>query len=611
MQINTTPRHSSDHKSSDIDIQVPLRAVIRDEDSTDESFSSKIDPKVTGEAKITSVHTIEKGEIIGENKSKWSSIKDSFKRKEDEPIDVEAQDGEPAKKSGLSSRHVALIAISGGLGTGLLVGTGSVLSVGGPGGLLIAYAIVGAMLFSTMTAAGELAVAYSSLTGGFNAYAAKLVDPSLGFAVAWSYAVNWFTVLPLEMVTASMTIRFWNTTINPDIFVSIFLTFVILINFFGAKGYAEAEFWFNLSKVLMIIGFVILGLVIDSGAVGNLGHIGAKHFINPGAFANGFKGVCACFIGAAFSLGGTEFAVLSASSFSNPRKAIPTATKQVFYRLLFFYFLSIFVVGLLVPYNSEQLMGSGNNNGAPVSPYVIAIESAGVKVVPHIINAVILIAVLSVGNSALFSSSRTFYSLAQQGFAPRWFDYVDRNDRPLRAMMISAIIGLFSFIAAYKDQELIFTWLLSLSGLSTIFTWLTICLSHIRFRSALKYQGLSTAELGFVSKFGVWGSYFAIVANVFILIVHFWVSLFPFHNDGKVSAVKFFRNYTGIFSISAFYFGHKIYTRSCRLWIRVEEIDLVTDRKIFDADVLRQEEEERKQAMKRAPFYKKVLGFWC
>lgn len=590
-------------------------SIIHDQGS-DTSSTSREDKSFKTGPKVTTVPTIEKGEIeIGEKPSKWSSFKESFQRKVEEPEDqndLEAQSGEPVKKkSGLSSRHVALIAISGGLGTGLLVGSGSVLSLGGPAGLLIAYAIVGAMLFATMSAAGELAVAYSSLSGGFNAYAAKLVDPSLGFAVAWSYAVNWFTVLPLEMVTASMTIRFWNSDTNPDIFVAVFLGFVLLINFFGAKGYAEAEFWFNLAKVLMILGFIVLGLIIDTGRAGDIGYVGAKYFINPGPFANGFKGVCACFIASAFSLGGTEFAVLSASSFANPRKAIPTATKQVFYRLLFFYFLSIFVVGLLVPFDSDRLMGSGHNNGAPVSPYVIAIESAGIKVVPHIINAVILIAVLSVGNSAFYSSSRTFYSLAQQGFAPKWFDYVDRNDRPLRAMLVSGIFGLFSFIAAYENQELIFTWLLSLSGLSTIFTWCTICLSHVRFRAALKYQGFSIKELGYVSIAGVYGSYFAIFLDIFILVVHFWVSLFPFHNDGKPSAVSFFQNYSGIFTFLSFYFGHKIYTRNWSFFIKAEEVDLVTDRKIFDPEVLKQENEESKEKLRKGPIFNRVLDFWC
>jgi len=578
---------------------------------TNSDVSSKQESKSENGVRITNIQTVDNGEVLKQS-SKWDSFIDSFRRAkpEIEVVDEESQERSKSK-SGLSSRHVALIAIAGGLGTGLLVGNGRALSNGGPAGLLIAYAIIGLMLFATMSAAGELAVAYSSLAGGFNAYAAKLVDPSLGFAVAWNYAVNWFTVLPLEMVTASMTIRYWDTSVDPDVYVAVFLVFVVMINCFGARGYAEAEFWFNLAKVSMILGFIILGLIIDTGKAGNLGYIGVKNFIDPGPFANGFKGVCACFIAAAFSLGGTEFAVLSASSFSNPSKAIPTATKQVFYRLLIFYFLSIFIVGLLVPFDSNRLMGSGKSHEAPISPYVIAIETAGIKVIPHIINAVILIAVLSVGNSALYSSSRTFYSLAQQGFAPKWFDYVDRNGRPLRAMLISGVLGLFSFIATYKDQEAIFTWLLSLSGLSTIFTWTTICLSHVRFRSALRVQGLSIHELSFKAKGGVWASYFAIFLNIFILVVQFWVALYPFKNDGKPSVVSFFQCYLGMFSFLGFYIGHKCYTGNWRLFIKAEDVDLETDRTIFDQEILRHEHEESRLRLKNGPWYNRVVDFWC
>ncbi len=346
------------------------------------------------------------------NQSKWKTFKDSFKRKDELGIDEIVNDTESQSRSikdtskkSIKTRHVALIAIGGGMGTGLLVGNSKSLAFGGPGSLAISYIVVGIMLFFTMLAGGELAVAYQTVTGGYNAYCAKLVDPSLGFATSWNYAINWLIVLPLELVTASMTIKFWNESINSDIFVAVFFVLIIVINFVGAEGYAEAEFWFNLAKVLMLFGFIILGLIIDTGRAGNGGYVGGRNW-ELMSFANGFKGFCATLINSIFSLGGTEFAILSSASQKNPRKSIPTAMKVIFLRIFVFYLVSIIVVGLLVPYNSDKLMGAGHSSAAPVSPYVIAVESYGIKVVPHIINAVILLAVLSVGNSALFSSAR-------------------------------------------------------------------------------------------------------------------------------------------------------------------------------------------------------------
>lgn len=558
----------------------------------------------------------ESGELIlvGSNQELkgFKKLIDSFKRKE---IDLETQDDNSEKS--LKGRHIALIAMAGGLGTGLLVGNGTALNSGGPLALIIAYTIIGTMLFSTILAAGELAVAYSSLPGGFNAYCAKLVDRSLGFAVAWNYAVNWFSVLPLEMVTASMTVKFWNDKINSDVFVAIFYTFIVLINLFGAKGYGEAEFWFNSAKVCMLIGFIILGLLINTGHAGNAGYIGDIYFKNPGLFANGFKGVCTVFITSAFSLGGTEFMALTAADQANPRKAIPTATKQVFYRLVFVYLLSIIILCLLVPYDSPELMGSGENNGAPISPYVIAISSYGIKVIPSIINAVILIAVLSVGNSALYSSSRTFYALSKQGFAPKWFDYVDKKNRPIRAMLLSIVFGLFSFIAAYEDQESIFIWLLSLSGLSNLFTWTSICISHVRFRAGLKAQGKSTDELGYKSSLGSYGSYYSIVLNVLIFIGQFWVALFPVKDSGSPNVVHFFQNYLGMFSFVLFYFGHKIYTyvkkRDKFVWVCIDadKIDIDTDRTIFDSKELEIEKLRDEERLKNSPFYYRIIDFLC
>lgn len=536
---------------------------------------------------------------------------DTFREKEKPNPDLEIYGDDPPETGAMHVRHVVLLALASGLGTGLLVGSGNGLAIGGPGGLICAFGVIGIMVFITMGCAGELAVAYSGVAGGFNAYAARLVCPSVSFAVAWNYCINWFTVLPLEMVTASMTIKYWDPDTNPDAYVAIFLSFVCIVNFIGARGYAEAEFFANIIKVTMLVGFVVLGVFMDTGVVGAQGHVGFEYFQNPGSFANGFKGFAAVLVTAAFSLGGTEFMALTAADQARPRKAIPTAVKQVGYRLIIVYMLSIFLLGLLVPFDSPFLMGSGSNDGAPVSPFVIAVNSGGIKVLPHIINAVILIALLSVGNSALYCSSRTFYSLAQQGYAPRWFDYVDRRDRPSRAMLVSCTLGLFSLIAAYPNQEAIFVWLLSLSGLASLFTWGTINISHIRFRKAMKAQGFSFNELGYTSFFGIWGSWVALGIIISVLVCHFWVSLFPFNNDGKPSAINFFQNYLGFPVLITFYASHKLVKRNWRCCIPAIEVDLVTDRKVFDTDVLRQEEEEETLKLRSGPLYKRLISFWC
>ena len=275
---------------------------------------------------------------------------------------------------------------------------------------------------------------YTSLSGGFNAYPSLLIDPALGFSVAWVYCLQWLCVMPLELVTASITIKYWTTSVNPDIFVAIFYVLTIAINVFGARGYAEAEFFFNTCKVLMITGFFILGIIVNCGGAGNDGYIGGKYWNDPGSFSGDkpidhFKGVVSTLVTAAFAFGATEFIALTAAEQANPRKSIPSAAKKILYRILVLYVGSIILIGFLVPHNSEELMGSGGS-ATHASPYVIAIASHGVKVVPHLINAVILLSVISMGNSAFYSSSRLLLTLAEQGYAPSFLKYVDREGRP-------------------------------------------------------------------------------------------------------------------------------------------------------------------------------------
>ncbi|CAL3964479.1 unnamed protein product, partial [Diplocarpon coronariae] len=174
---------------------------------------------------------------------------------------------------------------------------------------------------------------------------------------------------------------------------------------------------------------------------------------------------------------------LAAAETANPRKSLPTAIKQVFWRISIFYIASLAIIGLLVPYDDPRLLSGGSANAA-ASPFVISIKNAGIEVLPSVMNVVILIAVISVGNSAVFGSSRTLAALADQGQAPRVFSYIDRKGRPIVAILFASFLGLIAYVADTGYQGTVLDWLLALSGLSSIFTWASICLSHIRFRRA-------------------------------------------------------------------------------------------------------------------------------
>lgn len=532
------------------------------------------------------------------NLTGWAKFVDGFRRQETNG-DVGA--GAQMAKS-ISKRHLILMALVTGVGTGLLVGSGSKLRNAGPLFLLVGYAIVGSFLYPTLQSAGEMAVNYSELSGGYNNYPRKFIDESVAFAISWNYCIQWLSVISIELVTAAMTVAFWNDTINADVWVAILFVVVLVINFIGAKGYGEGEFIFGCTKIAMIVGFIIMGIVVDVGGGPHKQFIGGRYWRDPGYYTS-FKGLCTVFVTGAFSLGQSEFVALSAAEQENPRKSIPTACKLIAWRIVVLFLGSLTIVGLLVPYTSDRLMGSGGS-ATSASPFVLAAELHGVKAVPSIVNAVILLSVTSVASSALYSASRTLQSLADQGFAPSYFNYIDKRGRPFRALVVSSIIGIFSFIAAYKKQDEVFNWLLSISGLSQIFTWWSICMSHVRFRAALKHHNISLDSLGYKASTGVWGSYYAIMWHILIIIAQFWIALWPY--KGEMSALTFFQNYAGAIVLIVFYVGHKLWTRNWKLYLKVEDIDINADRTIFDEEILAMEREEQKLKYQNGSIFYKL-----
>ena len=291
------------------------------------------------------------------------------------------------------------------------------------------------------------------------------------------------------------------------------------------------EFALGVIKVAAVIGFIIFAVVVDCGGVHtkvNRGYLGAHYWHDPGAFKHGFKGFCSVFVNAAFAFGGTELVGLAAAEASDPRKSLPTATKQVFWRITGFYVISLFMVGLILPSDDPNLLGSTGAN-TKASPFVLAIQMAGVSGLPSVFNAVITISVLSVANSCTFGSTRTMQALAARGMGPKFLMYIDSKGRPIWCIVIQLIFGLLAFVNEASAGDTFFAWLLSLSGLSYFFVWGSICLAHVRFRRGWMVQGHTLDELPFQAQFGVIGSYIGFALNVIALIATFYVSIWVSH----------------------------------------------------------------------------------
>jgi amino acid transporter len=426
---------------------------------------------------------------------------------------------------------------------------------------------------------------YEHLTDIHTSYACRFISESWGFAIGWQYAIQWLTILPFELTAASITIDFWKGAahINVGVWIAIFLVALCAIQFFGVRAYGEVEFVLSIIKIIACIGFIILGIVIDVGGVptDTRGYIGVSYWGEGQAFRNGFKGFCSVFVTASFAFGGTELVGLAAAESANPRKALPQAVKQVFWRIAFFYIVGLFILGLVVPANNPNLLhahGAHSN----YSPFVIAIRLAGIKILPSIFNAVITISVISVANSSAFASTRTIQALAQRGMAPKFLAYVDKKGRPIPTIVLQMAMGLLAFVNLAAAGSVLFTWLLSLTGLANFFVWGSINLSHIRFRKGWAHSGRTLEQLPYKAKFGVIGSYIGLVLNVICLVAQFYVALFPI--GGKPDAANFFESYLAGPVIFTLYAGWKIWTREWKLFVRSSEMDVVTDMRIFEDD---------------------------
>ncbi|KAK4069804.1 hypothetical protein Purlil1_13642 [Purpureocillium lilacinum] len=486
----------------------------------------------------------------------------------------------------MQARHLHMIAIGGSIGAGFFVGSGSALNKGGPGSLFIDFLIIGVMLFNVVYALGELAVMYP-VSGGFYTYSARFIDPSWGFAMGWNYVLQWAAVLPLELTVCGITVQYWNPDLSVGIWIAVFLIVIVIFNVFGAIGYAEEEFWASAFKLTATVIFMIIALVLVCGGgppSGRYNHYwGAKLWYDPGAFKNGFKGFCSVFVTAAFAFGGAELVGLAAAESRNPAKALPGAVKQVFWRITLFYILGLFFVGLLIDCNDPALLSQSAYSDPKASPFVLVGKYAGLRGFDHFMNIVILISVISIGMSGVYGGSRTLTALAQQGYAPKLFTYIDKSGRPLPSVIALLLCGLIAFVGLNASGPTVFTWLQAVSGLSTLFTWGSICVAHIRFRKAWRHHGHSLDEIPFKAVGGIYGSYFGLFLCVVVLIAQFYTAIAaPPGTPGLGTAENFFQQYLAAPVVILFWIIGYLWKR--KGWLRTAEMDVDSGRRELDWD---------------------------
>ncbi|KAM9914194.1 hypothetical protein OXX69_000881 [Metschnikowia pulcherrima] len=487
----------------------------------------------------------------------------------------------------LKARHISMIALGGTIGTGLFISTkGPIAS--GPVMALIAYLFITTLAYSITQSLGEMAT-YIPCSGSFTQFAARFGSPALGCANGWMYWFSWAITFSLEISVVGQVIQYWTNAVPLAAWISMFWVIVTCANMIPVKFYGEIEFWIASIKIIAVVGWLIYALCMVCGA-GKTGPVGFRYWRNPGPWGDGgmftkyihnlntcrFLSWLSSLISALFTFQGVELVGVSCGESVNPRKTVPAAIKKVIWRIVIFYILSIFFMGLLIPYNDPKL--GDDSSFAASSPYIIAIQNSGTPVLADIFNAVIFLAIVSAANSNVYSGSRILYGLAQVGVAPKFFLRVTKHGIPYIAVLFTAAFGSLGYMVLSNGGNTVFNWLLNITAVAGLITWVNISFSHIRFMNVLKSRNISRDTLPFKASWMPWSAYYAFVLGFMLVFVQGFTCFYGFSASTFFTAYISVILYAFVWVVAHFYYNglskNAFTMRS--LLIPLDEIDIDT-----------------------------------
>jgi amino acid transporter len=284
-------------------------------------------------------------------------------------------------------------------------------------------------------------------------------------------------------------------------------------------------------------------------------------------------GFMQCLIQASFTIAGPDYVSMAAGEAENPRYVMPRAFNAVFYRLTTFFMLGALCVGILVPHDNAELAEAfeANKPGAAASPYVVAMNRLGVPVLPHIVNAMVLTAAFSAGNSYVYCASRSLFGLALEGKAPRFLTVCLANGVPIYSVLVVLLVALLAFLQVSEGSAKVLQWFVSLVTASQLINFATMCVTYLAFYRALAAQGIDRRSLPFTAPLQPYLAYYALVAT----FVMAWVGGYTVFLPGRWSVPDFLFSYMMLFIFPVLYGAWKLVHRTRR--VRPELADLRQD----------------------------------
>ena len=463
-----------------------------------------------------------------------------------------------------------MIAIGGAIGTGLFVAGGETVSKAGPGGALVAYIFIGVMVYFLMTSLGEMA-SYLPVSGSFQTYAERYVDRSLGFALGWNYWFNWAITVAAELVAGALIMKYWFPDVPAAVWSGAFLIILFVLNYLSTRSYGESEFIFAGIKVITVLVFLGAGtlLILGLGPTPSPGF--SNWTIGDAPFAGGLGAMLGIFMVAGFSFQGTEMIGIAAGESEDPEKNVPRAVHSIFWRILIFYLGAFTVIGFLIPYTDPNLLNTEIEN-ISISPFTLVFERFGLVAAASIMNAVILTAVLSAGNSGLYVSTRMLYAMAETGQAPKCFLKLNKRGVPSYALFATVVFGLAAFLTSLIGEGKAYDWLVNISGMAGFITWIGIAICHFRFRRAYIAQGKDLKDLPYKATWFPFGPLLALIMCIIVTAGQNYSAFTGAEIDWYGASVA----YIGIPVFLAVFFSHKLKHKTHL--IPLKEVDLSRDK---------------------------------
>ena len=384
-------------------------------------------------------------------------------------------------KRGLKNRHLQMIALGGAIGTGLFYGSASTIALAGPA-VMLSYLIGGVVIFFIMRMLGEMAVD-EPVSGSFSYYATKYWGKFPGFLSGWNYWFNYVLVSMAELTAVGIYMQFWYPDMPQWIAALVCLVVITVVNLINVRLYGEFEFWMALVKISAIVLMIVLGLCLLFGSGQPFPDNISNIWQNGGFMPNGWWGLALSITVVMFSFGGIELIGITAGEAENPDHTIPKAINQVIWRILIFYVGTMAVLMALWPWNKV---------GMEASPFVQIFSNVGVPAAAHILNFVVLTAAVSVYNSAIYSNSRMLYGLAMKNEAPEFLGKLSKRGVPVNGILVSSGITLLCVALNYFFPGKVFMVLMSVATIAATISWMTITITHLKFRAKCLAEGKAT-----------------------------------------------------------------------------------------------------------------------